>query len=404
MKHVLAVCAAAFLLVPGAVAQGRPLPLAEALDIARARAARVIAAVGRVEEARARLLPASRRLRENPVVEWGGGRRQAEKTFTDYEVAVSQGFEPAAHRRARVAGAEATLEVAQAELDETRRVYLGEVAAAFLQAVAAGERLVLAAQEGELAGRLLATTERRYELGEATALDLNRARIAAARARAGQRVAEGDRLGALGELRAFLGLDASEGLDPVGPLRELPGYDLDALLARIGERPDLRALAAGVREAEAEARLGEALARPGFGLRTGYQREEGADVVSAGLAIALPLVQRGQVERAAGQARASSLRAQLEASRRAAESEVRAAFEAYQRRLQAVEEMERTALPAVVDNEALAERSFEVGEINLGELLLVRREILETRLSYHDLLLAARLTALELETRAGASR
>jgi outer membrane protein TolC len=62
------------------------------------------------------------------------------------------------------------------------------------------------------------------------------------------------------------------------------------------------------------------------------------------------------------------------------------------------------ALPAIADNEALARRSFEVGEIDLGELLQVRREILETRLAYLDLLLAARLAAVELETKAGVLR
>jgi cobalt-zinc-cadmium efflux system outer membrane protein len=177
---------------------------------------------------------------------------------------------------------------------------------------------------------------------------------------------------------------------------------LEALLARIGERPDLAALAAGAREAEAQVRLGETLARPEWSLKTGFAREERADIVSGGVAISLPLFRRGQEEQAVGRARADSLRARAEALRRAAEAEVRGAFAVYQRRLQAVSELEDAALPAVEDNEALAQKSFEAGEINLGELLLIRREILETRLSHLDLLLSARLAAVELETKAGA--
>jgi hypothetical protein len=47
-------------------------------------------------------------------------------------------------------------------------------------------------------------------------------------------------------------------------------------------------------------------------------------------------------------------------------------------------------------------KSFEAGEIDLGELLLIRREILETRLAYLDRRLEASLTRFELEAAAGA--
>jgi cobalt-zinc-cadmium efflux system outer membrane protein len=53
------------------------------------------------------------------------------------------------------------------------------------------------------------------------------------------------------------------------------------------------------------------------------------------------------------------------------------------------------------DNESLALKSFEAGEIDLGDLLLIRREILETRLAYLDRLLDASLTHFELEAAAG---
>ena len=71
------------------------------------------------------------------------------------------------------------------------------------------------------------------------------------------------------------------------------------------------------------------------------------------------------------------------------------------RQQRAVEELESTALPSLDDNESLAQKSFEAGEIDLGELLLLRREILETRLVYLDRLLDAALTRVELEAAAG---
>jgi outer membrane protein, heavy metal efflux system len=403
MRQAAVASLAAALVFPGlCLAQSGSLTMSEALRLARERAATVLEAGGRVEEARARLMPASLRWRENPVVEVTGGRRHDMRSFFDYEVSVSQAFEPEVRRRARIAGAEAALAAAEAELGEVRRVYLGEVAAAFQRALVAQERLRLTEEASRISGELLATIERRYGMGEITALELNRARTAAARARAEMGAAEGERIGASGELRALLGLPAEGELTLTGGLRELPRFELETLLARTGERPDLAALAAGAREAEAQVRLGETLARPEWSVRTGFTREERADIVSGGVAISLPLFRRGQEEQAVGRARADSLRAREAAVRQAAEAEVRGAFAAYQRRLQAAAEMERAALPAVEDNEALAQRSFEAGEINLGELLLIRREILETRLSHLDLLLAAHLAAVELETKAGA--
>ncbi|MEA2605029.1 MAG: outer membrane protein heavy metal efflux system [Acidobacteriota bacterium] len=408
MRQAAAASLAAVLLFPGLClsqsTQPESLTISDALRLARERAATILEAGGRVEEARARLLPAALRWRENPVLEVGGGRRHDVGSFFDYEVSVSQAFEPEIRRRARIAGAEAALAAAEAELGEVRRIYLSEVAAAFQRALAAQERLLLTAEASRLSGELLATIERRYGMGEITALELNRARTAAARARAELRAAEGEGIGASGELRALLGLPAVGELPLAGGLRELPRFELEPLLARTGERPDLAALAAGAREAEAQVRLGETLARPEWALRTGFAREERADIVSGGIAITLPLFRRGQEEQAVGRARADSLRAREAAVRRAAEAEVRGAFAAYQRRLQAVTELESAALPAVADNETLAQRSFEAGEINLGELLLIRREILETRLSHLDLLLAARLAAVELETKAGGMR
>ncbi len=385
-----------------ASAQESPLTLPDALGRARDRAAVVIQAAGRVDEARSRLLPAGRRFRENPAVELGAGRRQADTAYTDFEVAVSQAFEPAARRRMRLAGAGAAVATAEAELADVRRLYLGEVAAAFERTLAAQERLRLATQAETLATDLLTTAERRSEMGELTALELNRVRTAAARARAERSAAEGERLGAGGALRALLGMETGEALAVAGSPEALPAYELAPLLARAAERTDLQALDAALKQAEAEVLLAETLARPDFALRTGYQREEGADVVSAGITVSLPIFQKGQEEQATGRARAASLRTQLEAARRSAEAGVRARFEEYQRRAEAVQELEQTALPASQDNETLARRSFEVGEINLGELLLIRQEILETRLTHLNLLLEARLAAAELETIAGA--
>jgi cobalt-zinc-cadmium efflux system outer membrane protein len=84
--------------------------------------------------------------------------------------------------------------------------------------------------------------------------------------------------------------------------------------------------------------------------------------------------------------------------------EVQSNFKAYERRLAALRILETDALPGMDENQALTTRSYEVGQIGLPELLLLRREILDTRLQYIDALLDAALTRIDLDSAAGVLR
>lgn len=389
--------------LPG-LGQERVLTIDEALALARERAADVALARGRVEEARARQTQAGRRFQENPELEVNGGYRSADDDYFDFDAALSQSLYAGRRRAARLAGAQAALDRAEAELAEVRRLLLRDVWTAFVRVLVAGDRVALVSRSREAADALLTATERRYEAGEATALELNRARVAAAGARAGQGAAEAEGSAALGELKALLGLPPGESVEVRGSLTPRPAVEVETLLEGLDQRPDLRALAAELREAEAEVLLGQALARPGLGVRGGVAREEGADIVTAGVVVSLPVHNRGQETIAVGRARADALRQALAAARGAADAEVRGRYSALTRQIAAVRELEQTALPALEDNESLALKSFEAGEIDLGELLLIRRESLETRLAYLERLLDASLTRFELETAAGALR
>lgn len=378
----------------------RALTLDEALALARDHGRAVILARGRIEEARARQAQASRRFQENPVLEATGGYRRSGTGFFDFDATVTQGLYAGRRRSARMAGAQAALDRSEAELAEARRLLLRDVWASFARSRLGQDRVKLLARNRQTAEALLAATERRYEAGEGTALELNRARVAAASARAEESAAEATASAALTDLKGLLGL--AEPIEIQGDLPLRQPLELGTLLAGIGRRPDLQALMAELREAEAEILLAQALTRPGVGVSGGVAREEGMDIVRAGIVLTLPVHDRGQETLAVGQARAAALRQTLAAAQSAAETEVRGRYSILTHQLAAVRELEHTALPALEDNESLAGKSFEAGEISLGELLLIRREIVETRLAYLDRLLDATLARFELETSAGA--
>jgi cobalt-zinc-cadmium efflux system outer membrane protein len=188
-----------------------------------------------------------------------------------------------------------------------------------------------------------------------------------------------------------------------GELGGRRSYELRELTAQALERPDVKALEAELRAAEAEIRLGRGFAWPDVTPAIRYERDEGNRVLWGGLTVTLPLFSRGQELRAVGEARAQRIRAELGALKTAVQNEIRTELDVYLLRLQAAEELVATR-GALDENEGLARRSYEVGQIGLAEFLLVRREVLDTRFAVLDRLLEAAQARSELESRAGILR
>jgi cobalt-zinc-cadmium efflux system outer membrane protein len=176
---------------------------------------------------------------------------------------------------------------------------------------------------------------------------------------------------------------------------------LSVLQASITKRPEFAVFAADVKEAEAQRQLGQALQKPDLGMRVGYEREESSNVFLGGLTISLPTVQRGQGATALGTARAARVRLEAETTRERALAELAAAYAAHEQRAQLVAALEQDALAGVADNESLARRSYEAGELNLIDFLLVRRDALQTRMLIIGRKLDAALSRLLVDYIAG---
>src|SRR5690348_3920154 len=87
---------------------GTVLTFDGALERARQEAPAILAARLRPDEARGRLVGASVLLRENPVLDVTGGRRDSDRGIsTDIETGLGQTFELGGQRRARIQGAQA---------------------------------------------------------------------------------------------------------------------------------------------------------------------------------------------------------------------------------------------------------------------------------------------------------
>jgi cobalt-zinc-cadmium efflux system outer membrane protein len=389
---------------PGIGTAQDPLTLEQALLRARDRTPSVLSARARIEEARARLGAASLLLRENPEVDAAAGRRSSGEDREEVDVGIIQKLDIGGRRSARIGIARAELASSVADAENAIRQALRTVASSFFRALQAQERLALAARAERIATEILEIARQRHEAGDVAILDVNLAQAALARARADVHVARSTQSVALGELRALLAFPPEQEVKPAGAFRVSRRYDLEDLLATATDRADIRALQSELDAADAALRLGRALAWPEFGIGGRYEREQGGNLLLGAVRLTLPLFDRGQGVRAEARARVHRLELELEAARRDVHREVITAFEVYRQQEAAVEELEQNALRVLEENESLSRESYEAGQISLAELLLVRREILETRSDYLSRLLDAAIAAADLEASAGVLR
>jgi len=378
---------------------GVTLTLNDALERARQSAPAIVAARMRVEEALGRVAGASLPFSTNPKIEVESGRRSGASVSTDYGVEVGQDLDLPQRRRARLDAAQAAVQQEEQRAREVERGTLRDVATAFLRTVEARERADAAASGKRLADEALRIAERRYKAGDVAQLDVNLARTAVARADAEIRVANASLTGNVTRLQVLLGL--TDAVSVGGSLHDVLTIAPADLLARAAERPDARLLDAEIAETESDRRLARMLRWPDFGVRGAYRREEGDRVVLGGVGITLPVFNRGQEATAVANARLARLRAEREALTRTIEAEVRGGIAARDALMAAAAAYERTVLPLIEENETLALESYEVGQIGLGDLLLVRRETLDARRALIDQLIETRLSEVELLARAG---
>ncbi|MBI5850356.1 MAG: TolC family protein [Planctomycetes bacterium] len=289
-------------------------------------------------------------------------------------------------------------DVARAHIDKTRAELIGDELRVAVAARTASLRIraqddLVRHLEQELALRdeAVALVERRRELGEST-------RIAGA-------LAELERIDVGRELRAArTGLDREQrslgellGLTPETivplaargePLRLDPVADVeDAEIDRrlLAHVPELRALAAEHRIAEAELRLAIRRQYPAFALGPAFERDvDGDRSLGLGIAIELPIFDRAQGEIAQRLAQRERVRADyvarlhaLRASAFAARAELRLARDE-------ADLQRREVLPVIERTEALFEQALRAGEVTVTDWLAARTRARTVRRDWLD--------------------
>lgn len=373
----------------------------EASPDARIARQEVTLAEAQVADARI-LVPA------NPVAEGSVARRDGGDFGDDWSAGASLELYVPGQRGAALSAARHRLDAARRRLRQDVRRIGTEAGTFFIDALLAAERAKLAEESERLALELLAAAQARADAGASSALELNLAQVERGRAALGRIEADRESLSAKAELRRALALPPETDVRVVGELARaakdapIPEIDLARLLeeARSG-RGDLAATelerTAATRDLLA-ARLG-LLPRPTvFGE---VEQDDGQDIARLGLSIPIPLFQRQQGPRRTARARLEQARAVSAAVSAEVERDVARAAAHYDASRAAVRVFDRQVLGALEDNATLLGESYRAGKIDFIQVLVLRRDVLETRSRYLEALAEYRRAVLEIDLAVG---
>lgn len=402
---------------PAAAATTPLLTLSEAIRLAesanpalRARQAQLFAAEGLRQEAASPLF-------NNPQLTLEQTRRRpsgaaSEGSSTEPLVGIAQPFELGGQQSKRRDAAAAVHESVRAEIEDARVQARAEATLRFNAVLVAQRRVQLEERALALFESSAQAVAKRREAGEDTRLDANVARIESERARNALAVAREQLLNARAELAAALQLPAAQLPQIAGDASlspdHIPAYSIDQLLAAVPSLSRLRALSA--REAAARARLaveqGNRLPDVTVGVNVGREGPAAARerVTTFTVSLPLPLFRRNQA--GIGQALTELNQAEIDRSVgvRDGEATVRRLWLLLGSQAERVQRLRQAMVPAALDNQQLASRSRQAGQIGLLDQLLVNRQALDAERELNEAVADFHNTRIELERAAGWSQ
>ena len=370
------------------------LSLKEVIALARRDAPAARVARARVDEGRSLLVGARLRRTENPVLETNVGPRWSGERSTDLDLSLLVPLELGRARAGRIDVAEAERAQLQAVADDTVRTFAGDAVAAYFRVLHAQRRVALATERHALALEAEQIAKDWEQAGDVAQFEVELARGEVARALSAVAAEQAALIGREAELRVVLGLTRGQVVTVEG---ELGGWD--QLGVDGGEqvtRADIEAARREVDVATAETGLARTARLPDVALRLSYAHEQDADIGLVGVSVSLPLFNRGQGPLARAAARATRARVEVEQREVVASTEIEGARASLQAFVDALVPLEQAAIPAATANSDRAFESYRAGKIDLATFLLIRREVIDTRMEHLDRLLDASLAAVEL--------
>lgn len=392
-----------------AAQSARPLRLSEALQQAASANPRLAAARLDIGMADGRRLQAG--AIPNPEIFFeldnalGSGPYKGLKS-AETTLQLSQVIEFRGKRSARSAAGAAEVDQAGWQLEALRLEIMTDVAATYINVVAAQRRMQVYDAHIAALARLLPLLQRRVEAGASSPAETARAQVSADMLRADRERAAAALSVARLELAALMGLPKANFGRATGDLaRTARPPALGSVLAMVDALPQLARWSALRAQRDAELILARLKSHPDLRVSAGWRhhRDTGDDAVRLGLSAPLPVFDRntgGIIEAEAARAKVDAERAAGRAAlvltlSRAHETLIRASAE--------IEILRGSALPNARRAQEAIEQGYEQGRFTLLEYLDVQNALTQASLRELEALLNHHLAVATIEGLTGTS-
>jgi len=387
---VIVLCAVFISTSPAAALETKELTLKQAITLALEKnpdlqTLRLEEESAKGQNEKARLL-----LINNPTIEGsiskkdrpeeeGGGK------FTNYGFKLSQEFEIAGQRGARINVSEKELARVKLEIRDKERILISDVKDAFTKALALKKKSGLARDIVSLNEELLGYTKIKFQAGDVSGLDVNLSEVELSKARKELLLAQREYRESLLVLQGLLGLSPDMSFAIGGDLPseapELPDKETLKTLA-FSHRPDSKAGAFEIEKAQSALELVKKEAFPNITLSGFYDRDERRNVAGLEISIPLPFFDRKQAEKKEAFAKAEGAKIKAAGQKKTIEREVDQAFSDITSAIEELSLFRKEILVKAAENLNLLNLAFKEGKIGFFEVRLAQKDTIEAQFAY----------------------
>ncbi|NMG32665.1 TolC family protein, partial [Aromatoleum evansii] len=296
---------------------------------------------------------------------------------------LNQPIELGGKRAARMAAAERGYDIAGEDLAARRLAVRAAVTAGYFDTLAAQERVRVADEALELAGRATRAAALRVKAGKVASIEETKARVAEAGVQVEAHQARSELRSAQARLAALLGQGQPRTLVLDGRLDELPtAPSLEDTQRQVENSPALRRARLEIERRMALTELEQARRIPDLTLSVGAKREEalGRNQAIVGVSIPLPLFDSNRGNLLEALKREDKAREELRSAQLQVAADALQARERLESARMEAGSLAAQVLPGAQSAYEAAVKGFELGKFSFLEALDAQRTLLQARM------------------------
>lgn len=390
---------------------GTLITLDQAIDLAVTNSPTIKAARTQIEQNQAQEVTAN--LRPNPTLSWdsqfipvfsGDFSTDTLNNLQQFDIGVGYLFERGHKRQNRLRAARDQTAVTTAQVADTERTLVFNVAQQFINVLLANSTLQFAQEDLNSFQQTVNISEQRYRAGDISEGDYLKIKLQLLQFQTDVSSARVAKVQALGSLRQLIGYsnlphdyDCAGDLDYKPLTASLPDLQAKAL----AERPDLKAAQKGITAANSQIGLAKADAKVDVNASASFSHVSGVSSTSLFFNVPLPFFNRNQGEIARTKFALTQAELTAKATEDTVMTDVTNAYEAATSNQDVVKLYVSGYLKQAQDSRDISEYAYKGGAATLLDYLDAERSYRSTQLAYRQALAAYMISVEQLRQAIG---